>query len=206
MKKNSVFLRAFEPEDYQLINRWRNDFEVQKMTVGRFRYVSPEREKDWVKYQIEHNATDVYLAICLNDESKQMIGYTSINNIDYINRKAFMGGIVLAGDSHNSKNLTDAFLLIFDHVFVDMSLHRLEGDFLAEYKNAILMNKMLGWTIEGVERDAVYKEQRYHDLVRISMLDGEYFDLLNNGGFEDKALRRRMHDAMKELKETKKED
>lgn len=203
MKKNSVFLRAFEPEDYKVINKWRNDFDVQRMTVGRFRYVSPEREKEWVKYQIENNSTDVYLAICLNDETQKMIGYTSINNIDYVNRKAFMGGIVMAGDSHNSKHLTDAFLLIFDHVFVDMSLHRLEGDFLADYKNAILMNKMLGWTFEGRVRDAVFKEQKFHDLYLISMLDSDYFELLNNGGFEDKAIRKRLSAAMKELKNTK---
>lgn len=203
MKKNSVFLRAFEPDDYVLINKWRNDFDVQRNVVGRFRYVSKEIEKNWVYSKATNNQTDVYLAICLNDDSKAMIGYTSIIDIDYINRKACMGGIVLAGETHTIQNLTDSYLLIFDHVFVDMSLHRLEGVFLAEYDNAILMNHMIGWTFEGKERDAIFKNQRFYDLYRISMLDSDYFELLDNGGFDEQAMRNRYRLARKELKETK---
>ena len=201
MKKNSVFLRAFEPDDFILINKWRNDFEVQKNVVGRFRYVSAAREKKWVEYQIENNSTNIYLAICLNDESKRMIGYTSINDIDYVNRKAEMGGIVLAGEGHSIQNLTDSYQLIFDYVFVDLSLHRLEGVFLSDNKNAILMNRMIGWSFEGVEREAIYKNQKFHSLYRISMLDNDYFDLLNSGGFEEKSLRERFRIARKEYKE-----
>ncbi len=205
MKKNSVFLRAFEPDDYILINKWRNDFEVQRYVVGRFRYVSEAREKKWVEYQIENNTKDIYLAICLNDESKRMIGYASINDIDYVNRRAYNGGIVLAGEGRTSKHLTDAWLLIFDYVFVDMSLHRLTGSFLDIHKNSYLMNKMMGFTFEGVDREAVFKNQEYHDVYRISMLDKEYFELLNNGGFEDRAMRARMLQATKEYRELNKE-
>lgn len=202
MKKNSVFLRAFEPDDYVLINKWRNDFDVQKNVVGRFRYVSKEIEKNWVYSKATNNQTDVYLAICINDESKRMIGYTSINDIDYVNRKASMGGIVMAGDSHNIKNLTDAYLLLFDFVFVDLSLHRLDGVFLSDYDNAFLMNTMIGWTFEGKERDSIFKNQRFYDLYRISMLENEYFDLLNNGGFEYQAMKERYRNARKSMKES----
>lgn len=197
MKRNSVFLRAFEPDDYVLINKWRNDFDVQRNVAGRFRYVSEAREKKWVEYNIENNSTDIYLAICINDESKRMIGYTSINDIDYINRKAFWGGLLMAGENHNSKQLTDAILLIFDYAFVDMSLHRLTGAFLDIHKNAFLMNQMMGLKIEGVEKDAIFKNQEYHDLYRVAILHNEYFDLLNNGGFEDRAIRKRLLEITK---------
>lgn|SRR5574344_223047 len=200
MKKNSVFLRAFEPDDYILINKWRNDFEVQRNVAGRFRYVSEAREKKWVEYQIDNNTTDIYLAICNNNESKEMIGYTSINDIDYINRKAEWGGIVMAGDNHNSKQLTDAILLIFDYAFVDMSLHRLTGAFLDYHKNAFYMNQMMGLKIEGVEKESVFKNQEYHDLYKVAILHNEYFDLLNSGGYEDRAIRARLLQITKEQK------
>ena len=198
MKRNSVFLRAFEPDDYLLINKWRNDFDVQKNVAGRFRYVSEAREKKWVEYQIENNSTDIYLAICENNDSKKMIGYTSINNIDYVNRKAHWGGLVMAGDNHNSKQLTDAILLIFDYAFVDMSLHRLTGAFLDYHKNAFYMNQMMGLKIEGVEKDSVFKNQEYHDLYKVAILHNEYFDLLNSGGYEDRAIRTRLLQITKE--------
>lgn len=198
MKKNSVFLRAFEPEDYVLINKWRNDFDVQRNILGRFRYVSSEIEKNWVLSKATNNQTDVYLAICINDDSESMIGYTSINDIDYVNRKAEWGGIVMAGDNHNSKQLTDAILLIFDYAFVDMSLHRLTGAFLDYHKNAFYMNQMMGLKIEGVEKDSVFKNQEYHDLYKVAILHNEYFDLLNSGGYEDRAIRARLLQITKE--------
>jgi hypothetical protein len=45
MNNYSVYLRAFEPNDYLLINNWRNDRSIQKRTCGNFRYVSTEMEK-----------------------------------------------------------------------------------------------------------------------------------------------------------------
>lgn len=38
------------------------------------------------------NRKDIYLAICLNDDSRKMVGYVSVNNIDYLNRTAVGGG------------------------------------------------------------------------------------------------------------------
>ena len=85
---NSIFLRGFEIEDALLINKWRNDFEIQKLVSTSFKYVSLEIEKEWVKSKMMDNRKDIYLAICLNDDSRKMVGYVSVNNIDYLNRTA----------------------------------------------------------------------------------------------------------------------
>ena len=125
MSNYSVFLRAFELEDYLLINKWRNDFEIQKLTCGTFRYVSSEMEKTWVQDKIMNNNHNIYWAICLNDEAKTMIGYTSINNIDYVNRSVHGGGIVIGERSLSSGNiLIDVFLLKFDYIFNHLNLNR----------------------------------------------------------------------------------
>jgi RimJ/RimL family protein N-acetyltransferase len=74
MEKYSIFLRAFESGDYLLINKWRNDPDVQRMTGGLIKFVSSEMEKEWVHNKMLNNSKDIYLAICLNDESQKMIG------------------------------------------------------------------------------------------------------------------------------------
>ena len=84
MDNNKIFLRGFELEDYILINKWRNDPEIQNLLSGNFRYVSSEIEKEWVKQKMMNNTKELYLAICLAEGGCEMIGYTSINNIDYI--------------------------------------------------------------------------------------------------------------------------
>ncbi len=64
----SIFFRAFEDGDYLIINKWRNDPQLQALTGGVFRYVSSEMEREWVHRKMLDNTQDHYLAICLNDE------------------------------------------------------------------------------------------------------------------------------------------
>ena len=77
MDNNKIFLRGFELEDYILINKWRNDPEIQNLLSGNFRYVSSEIEKEWVKQKMMNNTKELYLAICLAEGGCEMIGYTS---------------------------------------------------------------------------------------------------------------------------------
>ena len=74
---DKIFLRGFQIEDHLLINKWRNDSEIQKLVSTSFKYVSLEIEKEWVKQKMMDNRKDIYLAICLNNASQQMIGYAS---------------------------------------------------------------------------------------------------------------------------------
>lgn len=199
----SVYLRAFEPDDYLVINTWRNDCEVQRMTCGHFRYVSSEMEKNWVHQKMMENSQNVYLAICRNDTSCQMIGYTSINNINHMDRSAHGGGMVLKEDSQRSgEYLLDAFLLKTQHVFDDLNIHRISGSCLESHISSRLMMEMMGYTLEGVERDAVYKHGRFHNVVRYSLLSTEYYDFVNSGGYSESAIGKRLLNARKMLRKS----
>lgn len=190
---NSVFLRAFELEDYLLINEWRNDISIQKMTGGDFRYVSSEMEKEWVRERIMNNHTDIYLAICTNDVNRKMIGYVSINNINHLHRTADGGGIVI-GDIlyRDGFSLIEAFLLVLSHVFDNLNINRYTGACLLEHSNSRLMMEMLGFQMEGVKRQAVYKNGVYHDMIVFSILREEYYSLLKNGEYDQKKIIQRM--------------
>jgi RimJ/RimL family protein N-acetyltransferase len=200
MDNYSVYLRAFEPDDYLLINNWRNDRNIQKMTCGNFRYVSTEMEKSWVNGKMLNNTTDIYLAICLNDGSKKMIGYTSINNVDMINRKADCGGIVIGEkNERNGKVLIDAFLLIFEHVFDDMGIHRFTGACLEEHKNSRIMMEMLGFKKEGISVDSIYKEHKYHNVYNYVILDTDYHDFVNKENYSEMSIAIRVSQIRKTI-------
>ena len=98
MSDFSIFLRPFKENDHLLINKWRNDPEIQKMTGGPIRYVSLEIEREWVLSRMKDNIRNIYWAICLNNESEKMVGYISLNNIDHLNKCADAGGTVI-GDN-----------------------------------------------------------------------------------------------------------
>lgn len=180
----SVFLRGFNPEDYILINRWRNDREIQSLTGGTFRYVSIEMEKEWVAKKMMDNLNNIYLAICPKENPNLMVGYTSINSIDYIHRSAHGGGIVIGDKNYRDGVIRfEASCLVREHVFEDMNLHRFSAACLSEHLVSRITIEASGFVLEGVKREAVYKAGKYHDLLQYSLLKEEYESLKKNNAY-----------------------
>ena len=198
MKEKSVYLRAFEPDDYILINQWRNDKKLQELTGGNFRYVSSEMEKSWVTDKIMHNIKDIYLAICINNDSKKMIGYLSINNINHLHRTADCGSILIGDKKYkNGVMLIDAFLLMYAHVFDTLNINRFSGICLSTHKSSVVMMEMLGMKGEGVIRKAIFKNGKYYDQLLYSILENEYSEIKNSDFFSFRNILKRAKDIKK---------
>lgn len=179
---NSVFLRAFEQDDYIVINKWRNDWSIQKSTCGQMRFVSLEMEKKWVLDKMMNNTRDIYLSICINDDSKEMIGYASINNINYVNRTAHGGGIVIGNIKYRDGEIKyEASAMIRAYVFDQLNMNRFTGACLSDNKPSEIMMLASGYKLEGIERQAIYKNGKYYDKMNFSLLREEYYDYLNKG-------------------------
>jgi len=169
-----VYLRAFEPGDEELINKWRADPDVARMTGGPILYVSKARERHWVEGKSMDSTTSLHLAICLVT-ANEMIGYLSVINIDWRNRKAEWGGMLIGRkDLWNKGYATEAARLMLDHVFLEMGMRRFYGCWLEEHAASIAMGEKLGFFKEGLLRQSVYKGGRFYDQVLMSILSEEY--------------------------------
>jgi [ribosomal protein S5]-alanine N-acetyltransferase len=177
MKKNresQVYLRAFELDDYILTHKWRCDDEIQDLLGGNKYFVSSEREKQWIAEKTIGSNNELYLAICKKNNN-EMIGYTGVKDIDRINRQALVHGLII-GDKKN-RNLTystEALFLLLNYLFSEMGIHRVYGYWLEEHKSSLLFGKMLGFVKEGILRDAVFKNNRFHNLVLGSILEVDF--------------------------------
>jgi RimJ/RimL family protein N-acetyltransferase len=177
-----VYLRALDVEDYSLINKWHNDDEIQSLTGGNRYYVSSTMEKRWVEEKALDNSKDVYWAICLR-ETDEMIGYMSINKIDWRNRKVDWGGIVVGDGTNRGKGFAlEAAYLMMEYVFCELGLHRLSGHWLEEHTASILMGKKLGFRQEALLRDSVYKNGAFHNEVIMSILESEFAEVKQSFG------------------------
>lgn len=181
----SIIVRAFEMSDVTLINEWRNDPEIQSTTGSTTRKVSSEMEKEWVRSKMMNNYNEIYWAICLNDETKRMVGYTSINNIDYINRTTEGGGTVI-GDKESRDGIIylEVALLKLDYIFNTLNLNRTTGKCATENKRTKDLLLSLNYEMEGRMRQVVYKNGVYHDVFIFSLLRDEYYRGLQNGDYE----------------------
>lgn len=201
MGNNKIFLRSFELDDHILINQWRNDPEMQKLVSGNFRYVSLEMEKEWVRQKMMSNTKEIYLAVCLNDDSRRMVGYTSVNDIDYVNRSARGGGVVIGDKQYRDGEIRhEVGVLIRELVFDHLNMNRFTAACLAEHKTSRIMIEAYGFQLEGIRRQAVYKNGIYHDQLMFSLLREEYYRLMEKGQYTLRAFARQVEVIRKQLR------
>jgi RimJ/RimL family protein N-acetyltransferase len=198
MENYSVFLRAFEPGDYVLINKWRNDQAIQKMTGGMIRFVSSEMEKEWVHQKMMNNGKDLYLAICLNDDSKKMIGYLSLNNIDHIYKTADAGGTVI-GDKDNQDGFAifEAMKMLLDYAFNQLNINRITASCFPDHFLAPHSLRSLGFQKEGTMREVVYKHGAYLDMDLYSILKKDFLKITEEDGYRIMSIIKRCRNYAK---------
>ena len=196
--EKTVYFRAFEETDSELIYKWMNDDELKKLSTGLNRRMCKEEALDWVKARMRHNDYRVFWAICAKETDK-MIGYACLTDIHYVNSSANFSGIVI-GDKNYQDGLAwiETYLFIYEYVFERLNLHRLYGTAIDEHKSTVLMRKVLFSTTEGVMRDATFKNGRYYDVSISSLLSDEYFNHKNAGDYELSSILRRFRQAFKE--------
>lgn len=188
-KGNTIYLRLLEPEDYETTYKWRTEFDIQKMTCGPIRFISKEMEKEWALGRSHDNTRNIYLAICLI-ENDEMIGWYSINNIDFLNRKCHCGGIVIGNKRYrDGVAYREAGDLAFQFIINELNMNRISGSCLKEHVLSRADMEASFWKLEGIERQAIYKNGEYHDICHYAILREEYLEHLHNGDYDDLTLR-----------------
>ncbi|MDB5249637.1 MAG: N-acetyltransferase [Segetibacter sp.] len=172
--KLKVYLRAFESADLTLLNEWHNDEEINSLTGGRKHFVSSEYDKKWLEDKMLNNTKQLYWAIC-ETATRNMVGYTSLNDIDFVNRKAFMGGLVIGDKATRSKGYaTKAAILLLNYGFYELGLNKIYATCLSEHKTVVLTFLMLGFKRDGILRQDVFKGNKFRDVIMVSLLKEEY--------------------------------
>lgn len=205
LKGKTIYLRLFESDDYEKTYVWHNDFELQKSTCGPLRLVSKEIEKNWVLSKVNNNQKDIYLAICLI-ENDEMIGWYSISDIDYLNRKCHCSGILI-GDKRYRDGMAyqEASSLAMSYIMDELNMNRASGSCLREHIMSRANMEARYWKLEGIERQAIYKNGRYHDICHYAILREDYIAHLSDSDAANRILRigKIVKRLRKELKEEK---
>lgn len=173
IKNKRVYLRAFEFEDVEALNSIRNEEEAYKHTGGNKFFISSEYDKKWIEDKIFNNKEQIYLAICLLKE-KQLIGYVGLNLIDFRNNRLQWAGINIHKEYAGNGYGTEAANLLIQFVFEELGMNSIYGYWLVSNLPSIKMAKRLGFSQNGVIRDFVFKQNKYHDALLMSMLRVDY--------------------------------
>lgn len=175
-----VMLRAMEKEDCEFVRSMFNDPQMEKLVIGWAFPLSRYAQEKWYE---EHYGDKDFRFIVEMQRGGEPLGIATLLDIDWKNRMA-QHGIKIAASEHRHKGVgTDSVMAIMRYAFDELGLNRLNGAWFPDNESSKRMYMKCGWKEEGVRRNYIYKNGRYHDLCETGILAEEYCELIRSNHY-----------------------
>lgn len=179
MQQNNKFLsgekavlRAFRSEDLPHLHAWLNDSEATYfMTYGQ-RPTTLDQAEQFIQKQLA-DTTSIAFIVC-EKEKGQPIGLAGLYDIEDVPKRGEYR-IFIGEKAYWNKGIgTEVAALLMWYAFDRLNLHRLFLGVNAENLGAVKSYEKSGFKIEGTLRDEMYRNGRYYNMIRMSVLRPEY--------------------------------
>lgn len=126
----------------------------------------------WIDFHNNH--PDELLLVIEDTLSGKLIGHVGLYKIDRIAKKTEYG-ILIADDESRGKGYgTMSTKLMVGYAFNALGMHKVTAEVLSENVQSLAMFKKCGFSVDGRLRDDVYKNNRYYDVLSLSILSSDY--------------------------------
>ncbi len=168
-----IYLRKMTGEDVDVYHTWRNDVEVMRTTNPSMDVYTWEDTNGFVNQVILHASSSKSYMI-VDSQTNRPIGITSLIQFDLKNRNAEC--IIDIGEKEywGKGYGREALKLLLDYAFLEMNLHRVSLRVFSFNEKAIKLYEKLGFKQEGISRQYLFREGKWHDLVHMGILQQEY--------------------------------
>ena len=165
--------RKMVENDIEKYHCWRNDLDVMKTTSPSLDLYSLDETRHFVK-NIILNSTSSKSYIIEESEGNTAIGVTSLINIDTKNRNAEC--IIDIGEKEywGKGYGTEALKVLLEYAFLELNLHRVSLRVFSLNERAIHIYNKLGFMKEGIMRESLYRNGKWHDILIMGVLKREY--------------------------------
>lgn len=175
----NVVIRALKPCDLAMVMEWR-----MRPDITRYMNTDP---------QLTLEGQQAWFAAISQDDTQQYwiveydgvpIGTMNIMNIDRVNSRCDWG-YYIAETRYRSLQLA-VYLEwnLYDHVLLDMGLHKLCNQTFVENKNVIRLHELCGSHEDGIMPEHICKNGRYYDVSFGSILQAEWKQKRETVSFE----------------------
>jgi RimJ/RimL family protein N-acetyltransferase len=172
-----VGIRPIVSDDLDFLAELDAHPEVRGNVVGWDWPVSHDAQADW--HKASHGNPRTRRLTVVELETGVPIGLTGLWEVDLHNRSALTAVKLMPGRAPKGAG-SDSIMLMMAWTFYEVGLRRLHGailDFNTASQGAYL--RRCGWRIEGREREAVFRNGGWHDLLRVAILRREFDELTN---------------------------
>jgi RimJ/RimL family protein N-acetyltransferase len=175
LQGKNILLRALEREDLKQLHKWQNDGDIMRLARSYpDNMVSMEALENEYEKTIKGEDHEKQVFIIQARSGGKAIGWASIR---HWGKKALGAdiGLAIGEKKHWRKGYgTEVTKLLQHEVFEQLGLHRAEWWTNSDNKGSLALAKKLGFKEEGRLRDAVFYDNRFHDLIVLGLLREEY--------------------------------
>ena len=165
-----LVIRMMEQRDLEDARQLHND-DSTLLRLSDVSHVSEAAQAEWFRSMSLSRSSRRYVARQRSDD--HFVGVFRLDRIDPWNRNAFVGADVVAG-LRGKGYATEMFEYICSFLFDHGGMHRLALVTLASNLAAISLYEKLGFVREGQERQAIFRDGQFQDLVAMGVLADEW--------------------------------
>lgn len=170
----NVKLRPLTIDDLDKVMEWVNDPEVVGNLANFTTPISRDEEKKYLERLLASQNDKVFAIEDATDGFDTYIGNIGLHEIHWPTRKARLGIIIGKKEFWGHGYAQAATKQVLRLAFDQYNLHKVWLLALEDNEKTKHLNEKLGFKPEGVLRDEYFLKGRYHNMVRMSMLEDEY--------------------------------
>lgn len=167
-KSERIRLRGFKKEDASKLVELRDDFDAVRSYAGSPFPVNLQTEEEWISHMYPPGLKSNLFLVIEELSSAKMIGYCVARKIDYINRNAEVGLILLA-DGRGKGYFKEVSALFYSYLFNELNLHKVYSYVLTDNEIAIETDKKIGFKVEGTISDQIFQKGEFKDVYFVSL-------------------------------------
>jgi len=143
--------------------------EIKKQAMFHPFPLSLEQDVEWLE-NINKDKLNKAVYFAIEDKkTHNFAGYTSLRNINWINRNCYFG-ISLLLEMQGKGLGKEATKLVVEYAIKKLNLHKIQLEVIADNKRAIELYKSLGFVEEGILKQQFYFDGIYFDVIVMGYL------------------------------------
>ena len=138
--------------------------------------MSKEQEEEWVKNSWKRRMEGTGHVFAVTTMDGEMVGTASLFGISKLHQKAELGIGIYPIENQNKGYGTDAVITTCGFGFLHLNMNQIHLWFLEENTNGQRAYEKAGFSNLGRERQGLYRDAKFHDLLRMDILKSEWLE------------------------------
>lgn len=169
LKGNSIIIKPLEYKHLEALRLLRND-ETTNVYLTTIIPVNEVMQKAWFE-KISLDDTKMYLAI--ENKKNEFVGIIRADEWDKVNKSVRIG-IDIVPTQRQKGLATEAYKLFLEYLFHHLSINRIWLLVVEYNKAAFSLYTKFGFKVEGKQREALFRNNKFNDYIMMSILKKEY--------------------------------